>query len=446
MTVTALDRPEPVARLRLRVPPQAVLAVLAVSLMLPQTLVVAGIGASVTPARLMTGVCLLLWLAARTGGGLGLRAGPNPVRGTVLLVLLGLGVAHALALISGVPDVRLAPSDTAAMLFLLCCGATLLAADGLADLAALRVVLGALVVGGTLSALAAILQFAASVDIRKALVLPGLTLQSVGPIDLDRGGLVRSLGFANHPIELAAVSAAVIPLALHLAQFGRWRLWWLSCAGILAGGVLVSISRTGIVALAVIALSLALRQGLTRWAIGMTAAGILGLLSLGNAGQLTEVLSETVTGASKDNAVLHRVAVWDYVAERIGEHPIAGQGYGTYSPPEQPFLDNQYLLTTVESGLVGALVLAMLLLVPISVAFRVWRAGTTAVPRRERLAARDAGWAIGTALLVCAVSFATFDALAFPQMRTFFLLLVGVAGALAALARPRSSPDEEVPS
>ncbi|SDN56597.1 O-antigen ligase family protein [Allokutzneria albata] len=418
------------------VPAHYVLVVFAALLALPQNVVIAGVGGSLTPARLVAAICLIWWVVARAAGGMGMRIEVNPVRATVLAGSLVLLAAHALALGLGTPAELLGGAGRGWMLYALCVGVALLACDGLAGLGALRAVLGAVVLGVTASAFAAVVHFAVKTDLRALISLPGMEVQGLGKIDLARGGLERALGFANHPIELAALSSSAIPLALYLTRFARKRLLWWGCVLVLVAGIVVSISRTGLLGLAMIGLFLLPRLGILRWALGAVVAGVFATLAMTAEPKLFAVISQTVVGSSNDYSVWSRLADYDYVISRLEQRPWSGQGLGTYTAPPQPFLDNQYLLTLVESGIPGLLVLVALLLVPVFSARAAWiRLGR--LGNSSEL--RDAAWAVGSALAVAAMCFATFDALAFPQFQGMTFLLIGVGGAIASWERAETS-------
>lgn len=412
-----------------RLPPHRVLVAAVLLFALPQNLVIAGVGGSLTPGRLLGALCLLWWLVARFGGGLGLRPAPNPVRATLFGALLVFAAANVLALFLGVPDDRLGAADRNTLLFAVCTGLALLACDGLDRPGMLRAVFGAVVLGATASAFTAGVQFATKIDLRSYLSFPGLSAQGLGTVDLARGGLERALGFANHPIELAAVCAAAVPLALHLIRHGRHPPLWWACAAVLSGGIVVSISRTGLLGLALILLLSLPRIGGLRWGTGVLLLGVTVSLAATAVPRLYEVLANTILGARTDNSLTGRLDDYGYVADKLAAAPLSGQGFGTYTAPPQPYLDNQYLLTAVESGLPGVLALAALLVLP---AFLAWR--TFRRPGSIPAELRDAAWAVATGLLVCTVCFATFDALSFPQFQALTFLMIGLAGAVVTQA------------
>ncbi|MBV9845214.1 MAG: O-antigen ligase family protein [Kutzneria sp.] len=415
----------------LRISPQVVIGAYLLMLALPQNNVLAGGGGAITPARLIAGLCLLWWLVARYAGGFGLSAKGNPIRRVLLLAPAAFMVADITAFVGGVDDSRIAGADRALMLFVLAVATGLLLCDAVQDARSLRIVFGAAVIGFSCSAFAAVLQFLTSVDLRPFTVLPGLVTQDLGPIDLARDGLQRSIGFANHPIELAASSVAMLPLAMHLARHARFRPFWWCCTAVLVCGPLVSISRTGLLGIAVVGLLLLPRCGLARWLLSAALLGSAVLLAGTVEPRLIDALVNTVLGASKDSSIWSRLTKYDYVWTHLLERPLGGQGFGTYVTPVQPFLDNQYLLTAVESGLLGLVGFVALLAVPTWLMFKVWRGRPASVTP----VVRDAAWAVAGALLVCVISFGTYDGFAFPQFAGVTVVLVGAGGCVLAMAR-----------
>ncbi|MCP2333266.1 O-antigen ligase family protein [Actinoalloteichus caeruleus] len=438
---------------RWRAPVGAVLAVFALLLALPQNLVVVGGAGGVTPARLLALACLLWWLVAVVGG-LRRSTGANPVTRALLGFLVLVLTAHALATLDGggVGADRIEETDRALLALVPAIGVALLASDGVRGRREVRWVLGALVLGTTASAGAAVVLFTVGVDPRPLLEVPGLELAPLWDADLARGGLVRAMGFAHHPIELAALAAMALPLAIHLAGHGRrpW-LWW-GCAALLALGVLTTISRTGLLGVAVVLVALLPRIGLRRWvSLGFGLVGAL-VVVVTAWPRLAEVLAATVLGSRTDNSVRGRLEDYTYVAGRLAEHPWWGQGFGTYLAPPQPYLDNQYLLTLVESGPLGLLGLLVLLATPLLLARRVAGGAVGSGDgdaTGEATRDRDTGWALAVALLVGVCCLGTFDALAFPQFQGYLFLLIGLVGAVsspAVSARARSPRSTDHPT
>ena len=104
--------------------------------------------------------------------------------------------------------------------------------------------------------------------------------------------------------------------------------------------------------------------------------------------------------------------------------PWFGQGGGTYIAKSAVYiLDNQYLTTAIELGLVGVAAFAFFLLWP-AIAALVARK-RTADPEMRDLAAALAG-----AALAAAVGSATFDSLSFPMFVNVQALVLGLIGAV----------------
>lgn len=456
MTATRItgdaDRIETVSR-TVSIGPHVVVATYAALLLgMAQTTVIAGGGAALTPARLLAGGCLLWWLTARAAGHLGLPTGRNPVRTVLLCLPLLLGSAHALALLRGVREPLLASSDRSIALYALAIGTALLACDGIRGARALRCVFAALTLGATASATVALVRFGFGPDLRSLITLPGMDEQDLGFIYLARGGFERSLGLANHPIELAGICAAALPPAIHLARFGNHRMLWRVCAVLLVAGPIVSISRTGLLGLVIVAVALVSRVGWSRWLGSALLAALAGLLLGLFDSRLVDVLRNTVFDMDNDLSIATRLNDYGFVANQVMHHPIAGQGFGTYQAPPQPYLDNQYLFTAVESGLPGVIALLALVGVPLVLMLRIGHGRerrTTAPlpyltrPYRSGNESRELAWAVGTALLICTSSLGTFDGLSFPQFLGLTFLLVGLAGAVWRTAHePQSSTSE----
>ncbi|MGH3935403.1 MAG: hypothetical protein ACRDS1_10585, partial [Pseudonocardiaceae bacterium] len=105
------------------------------------------------------------------------------------------------------------------------------------------------------------------------------------------------------------------------------------------------------------------------------------------------------------------------------EHPLLGQGPGTYLPQVYRVLDNQYLLTLVSAGALGLLVYLVLLCTGYSLGRRAHR-----LARNEEQ--RQLGQALAAGLVAAMVSSFTFDAMSFTVMFVVTYLFVGLAGAL----------------
>ena len=181
--------------------------------------------------------------------------------------------------------------------------------------------------------------------------------------DDTRLGGFRALGSAEHPIALGALFALAAPLALYLAiRFGRG--WWVSLV-ILMGGTFATVSRTAMIMLFVASLvTLALRFRET-WrfspllvpmvvVIHFAAPGTLGALKdafTPPGGLVAEQSNEDYEGG------LGRVAESGHHSSCSRKNPYSGTDYGTLESggpdANTPTLDNQWLGSLLNTGLVG---------------------------------------------------------------------------------------------
>jgi O-antigen ligase len=124
--------------------------------------------------------------------------------------------------------------------------------------------------------------------------------------------------------------------------------------------------------------------------------------------------------------------VIDYpeVERLVNQAPWFGHGGGTYMPEIRMYiLDNQYLTTAIELGLVGILALFVYFLVPLISAIVALRRSSD--PELRLLCAALAGASLAAA--VCTV---TFDSLSFPMFSNVHALVIGMIGACWRLAGP----------
>ncbi len=337
---------------------------------------------------------------------------------------------------------------------------------------AIEQVITVLVAAGCVEAVGALIQRRTGVNIFNYWqhLLPFLRFDGSVELALMREGQIRALASAGQPIELSNVLALLTPLAVHLALSRRQRRWW-GAAALLAIGSFASGSRTGVITLIVVLcvfLWLRPRQTLRCWPAVIPAVLLLHLFVPGAIGgvlegffpkqgliaQQTEV--ETGPGGVKRyNTRLSRVGP-ELNALAAKDALAFGIGYGTRvvgrtgSPGAQEsanlasirvdesssgiadaasaqdnaqILDDQWLDTIVETGIVG-LCAWLWLLVAV-----VWR-----LRRRAKMEAlTPEGWlpvAIAAAIAGFGVSMALYDAFSFIQGTLLMYLLIGCAAAL----------------
>ena len=264
-----------------------------------------------------------------------------------------------------------------------------------------------------------------------------------------RAGGARAFGSSQHPIALAVMLCMLLPIAIYLAKYAGWprnpinrKIVFFVVVLLTLLGVLAAISRTAVVVMAVMfVVTLVFRPRLA----GLLAAVAVPLLVAGSfilpkvvdtlVGSFLNVdtlIASQYTSAGMTGA--GRLADLDPALAEAAANPFFGTGLGSrivIGVDHNAFiLDNQVLGSLLETGAVGVIGLAALMLVPaiMLVAF-AFRSG--AAPRHAALAFTIAVSASGyTAGLFF------YDAFGF--MQTFLLLCTLLAvGAWVLTEAPR---------
>jgi O-antigen ligase len=127
----------------------------------------------------------------------------------------------------------------------------------------------------------------------------------------------------------------------------------------------------------------------------------------------------STTGRTGDYAILFDV---------FGDNPVLGRGQFTFIPQYYRIMDNQFLVTLVELGLVGFTALLGLFLTS-------YLCARGARKRAGALSHQHLGLALSASIAGVFVAYATFDALGFAMVAGLTFLLFGLAGATWQLAR-----------
>jgi len=352
--------------------------------------------------------------------------------------LLLQGTAYVLGLDRGLQPVELRAADREMIVLFSLFGVALAAMDGLATRRELdHVLLRVSSAAGAMGTIGAI-QFLTNYDPTRLISIPGLVLNS-GLISVgQRGpaGIPRVAGTAGHYIEFGVVLALVLPIALHYARYAETpsqkRARWV-CVSIIGIAIPFSVSRAGIVAIAV---SLVIASGGWHWRARLNiAAGILlGVASLRLVNpRLIETLTELFASVDTDPSISGRTEDYKVVATFIRERPWFGRGPGTFIPDKYVLLDNHWISQVVSAGYIGAAALAILFLAGAAMALNVGKAAD------ERT--RDLSQALVAALVTAAVTSFFFDSMHFAIFAGMVFLFLGAVGALWQLAEPVPEPD-----
>jgi O-antigen ligase len=412
----------------------------------PSDAVIAAIGATGYLAALIGMFVLAVFLAASLFGLHNPLEHRHPIRGLLCLLWLSALASYVLMDRSVLTGTEMASADRMLIQLAVITGVALVAAECLGSLHDIRRVLRILCWGGAFCGVVAALQFWISLDISPYLrELPGFSLNFDNPGIVDRAALNRVAGTAIHPIELGVVAGMLLPLAIYLAIFDTdrsARRRWLPVV-LIGVGISTSVSRSAIiaagVALAVLVVLMPTRQRL----VALGAVPIAVVVAFMSAPGLIGTLSEFFGAGTSDPSVATRVNDYPLVERLVHEAPWFGHGGGTYIVDNAfDILDNQYLKTAIELGLVGVIALAAYFLVPTIIALVARR--RSGDPELRLLCAALAGAALAAAL--CSL---TFDSLSFPMFANVHALVIGLVGAgwrLAARERAPAIAGPDIPS
>ena len=329
-------------------------------------------------------------------------------------------------------------------------GVVVLASAGIRDYAELQLILRRMVLYGSGIGALGIIEFFTSKDLLASVRVPGLRPSSLTSDLITRGSYIRPAANTSQPLELAAVLALLLPFALQQAfepgRTGRLRRWL--PVALIGGAMPLTVSRTSIIGLVVVlVMLLPTWRPARRWAaLGFLALGA-GVAKVAVPGLGTTVVNMfSALAGGGDASTQARTADFGGVAQYIEQRPWFGRGYGTFIPDLYRYTDDMYLLSMVEIGVFGTLVIAALFIV----GYRAGRLGRrlyTDEPRREL------GQCFAAAMVSALVVSATFDSLTFPMFAGMAFLLLGLSGAYLAIARrealragaPPESPVEYEP-
>jgi O-antigen ligase len=391
---------------------------------IPSDTVIKAIGAGGYAAALIGMFAFAAYLTVTLLGLHNPLAQRHPIRAVLCLLWLSVLASYVLMDRTAMTVPELASADRLLMQLAVITGVALIAADFLGSLDDVRRVLRVISWGGAFCGAVAGLQFWLSLDLSTYLrELPGFSLNRVS-------------GTSIYPIELGVVAGMLLPLAIYLAIYdtdrSARRRW--APVGLIALAIPASVSRSGVLsvalALGVLVVLMPAPQRLV--ALGALPLGLAVVFM--SAHGLIGTLSSFFGAGTSDASVATRVSDYPLV-ERSLEHALwFGQGGWTYLPDNAlDILDNQYLKTAIELGLVGVIALTAFFLVPTIAALVARR--RSGDPELRLLCAALAG----AALAAPASSF-PFDSLSYPMFTGLYALVIGLIGAVWRLAAASEAP------
>jgi O-antigen ligase len=409
-------------------------------LLLPSRLIMNGLPLSLSAASILALGMGALWLCTQLTTTLGAAKGCNPVRTMLFAYFCALLASYANAASGYLPGDERAIGDHAMVTAFALVFVALTVCDGVRSRERLYFLVRVIVVCGSAVALIGILQYLVGFDLTPYLRAPGMHFSSFDNSVGSRDGLTRAAGTTANPLEFGVFCAMVLPLSIHLAfhatQSGRRTRFWWTCVGLIGGGLMFSVSRSAIVGLTAAVLVL-LAGWPARRRVWMLVAGVgfLAVIKVLSPGLLRTFLS-LFQNAGSDSSVQWRTHDYATARDLISQHPWLGRGVGTWYAPKHEVFDNQYLLTLVDSGVIGLVTFVGIVLSALYAAVRV---GLLCYHLPERVAAaatdRDLALSVAASVAVVLPTFATFDFQAFPTVTALLFLLVGIAAALLRVVR-----------
>jgi polysaccharide biosynthesis protein PslJ len=423
-----------VTRLRIgRLDAAAVLSVMILLLMLiPTNLVLPSTTADVgRPAEIMCVVIFGWWVASRCHPRLALP-GPQPIRWAVLLFVVSLLVSYAIGFERGLTVIEANAADRLLLGAAAFIGVILMSADGLSNWGRLRLVLQVFVWCSVFMAVLGLLQQILPFDPVQYIDIPGLQVGAPGGGAQVRGAAIRVAGTTAHPLEMAATLVLAWPIALHFgihAGTPKQRRRYMFATALITFGIFETISRSGMIAMVIAALVLTpLWNWRRRYNVAVFGVGMLVALA-GASPSIGRTIFNLFAEADNDPSITSRTERYAMVGYYFTQRPWFGRGTGTWVPPMYQYLDNQWMRTALENGVVGVAVLALLHIIALSLAVIALRRASTPADRHLCLAL--------VAIQLEAIFIAyTFDVLAYSTYTTMLGIMIGVCGTVWRFTHP----------
>lgn len=397
----------------------------------PGYYVIAAVGADGSAAAIVSYFMFAVWIAGTLSGHHNPFAYHYKIRISLAWMWIVSLASYLLMNRTLLTGIQLAAASRWLMQLAGMSGIVFMAAEGLHTLADIRRVLRTLTRGGAFCGIVAALQFKAHINLANYLKLPGFKTNSYiseTATIVQRGGENRVPGTATDPIELGVVAGMLLVLAVYLMMHDTSQSKWKRIIPVpcLAFAVAASVSRSGVIATAVGLGVLIISLPPVRRLKGMAAVPVaLAVAFVGSKGLLGTFRDYIFAGTS-DPSIQHRTSNYPYVEQLVRQAPWLGQGGGTYIPQaagsSAHILDDQYLTTAIELGLLGTAALFFCLSWPAIVAF---------VARRHTInpELRDLCVALAGADLAAMICSATFDGSSFPMFFNLQSLIAGLIGA-----------------
>ena len=423
-----------------RVLPWGLAAFMAMLCVLPFDAIELSVSAPIdlTLDRVLLGPLALLWIASMLTGGHRVQ----PVRfGVVGLAVLLLLVAAVASVVVNLPrlavDLELSTTIRRSgllasyVLFFLMV-ATTFRREEIGRLQTLFVILA------SITALGVLWEFRFSSNLfysfAEALFPPPFAVDPAPTTDF-KFGRDTNVGPTGHGLALTVLLTLALPFAL-LGLLrnprGLGNLAYIAAVTLVLAGAVATLRKTAIImpAAAFLLLTLMRPRSMVRLLpLGLVVVLAIQAMAPSALGQLnTQLFKQDL---EEQNSVTGRTEDFDAVGVDVWASPFFGRGWGSYEPTVYRFLDNQYLLTQLEAGLLGMIAFVGVLLATFATSRRLQSSGD---PVTRAMAA-----AIAAGAFAFYVSSALFDSLTFAQAPYLLFLLLGM---LVVLSSDEPAPAE----
>jgi O-antigen ligase len=400
-------------------------------LLVPSRYILPGMSDLGRPSLVMGMLLIAWWLSARATPHL-VQPGPQPIRWALLGFTLTMLISYTVAQLREMTSLEAGGADRAMLSLAIFAGVALAAADGIRNWQRLNKLVTVLVACGAVVAAIGVIEFLFRFDVTRFMVIPGLQQKEEALGFELRGGDYRVASTTSHYIELATTLATILPFALQLAihPTNPRRRWLAIVASMLiAVGTVMTISRSGILAMVIVALML-IPVWSWRLRYNMIWVGALMFACLVVAKpSLVATFKSLIVDAGGDTSVQAREQDYPIVWALVRQHPWLGRGTGTYLPPQYEILDNQWLMFLITNGILGVMLFAAMHLTGAIVALQAARRAAT--PEIRHLCVGLAA----TQVIALAVA-ATYDSMSFDTYATTVALTLGMCGTVWRLTHP----------
>jgi O-antigen ligase len=393
--------------------------------LIPSPLIFEPLGAAGSVAEMFADMVFICYLIVWLHPVLAPARGYQPVRRAAIAFACAIIATYVSVNRHAMPTLELNGADRGVILLCGWLGVMLLAADGIDSMDRLKVLIRRIVIGATTMGALAAVQFFTGLNAVAYIVIPGLTRQYAYSDLGTRDALNRPTSTALTAIELAAVMAMCLPLAIHQARFappGRRMRCWLQAA-VIGATLPMTVSRTAVVAIAAVVVVIlptwTRRERLIAYLVGIGSIAIMWATIPGLVGTFTQLFA----AIGSDTSTTSRTGAFQAAAPFIDQHPWLGHGFQTFFPQTYFFTDDQYLLSLIETGVIGLLALLSLFVAG-------WFTARSARRASSDAQTRDLAQCLAAALAAAAVSFGTFDAFSFSIISGLTFILLGCAGAV----------------